>query len=553
LFAVSASGSPALQVDFQEHLWRFLKLAGLPLALMLVGRLTQPYRFHRARADIQTAEGLLRQMMAVRATSPVERMAPLIESEYIPCYKLGSVACLLRRVATRFEATDKLAVDTSRPAQSQRRFDALCAPFRGFAGGLLLWESRDVILYAVMIVYIAFVCAGAHYFKPAPLLVLVPFFGPKSKVGRQLADLQEDIWRAQGSSVEKKGGLIPQVIEAAQTINVPMFIYLALVHCCALYALSVLILFRGVCPLFGQGMAIHGKTLVWTAFLYWVNATGITAGAHRLWAHKSYKAGLPLKIVLMLFNSVANQGSIFHWARDHRVHHLYSDTDADPHDSNRGFWYSHVGWLLVKKHPAVMEAGRGLNLSDLHSDPVVMLQKRLDPFWNLFWCFGFPSIAVQAWGDLPLYGFLVAGTLRYVMVLNATWAVNSVVHAWGVKPYNASHATTENGWVSLFALGEGWHNWHHAFDWDYAAAELGPLVQFNPTTVFIDAMCFLGLAWGRKRAHKCWELRKARWSEKSRRPIQEHLEGPPLFRRRVVTFGPTLTDEGTTNDKTKEE
>lgn len=253
---------------------------------------------------------------------------------------------------------------------------------------------------------------------------------------------------------------------------------------------------------------------------------------------------MPLKMLLMVFNSIANQGCIFHWARDHRVHHLYSDTSADPHDSRRGFWFSHVGWLLVKKHPAVVEAGKKLNINDLLSDPVVMLQKRMDPFWNLMWCFAFPAFMSLKWGDSLWNGYLVAGALRYVLLLHATWAVNSVVHCWGEKPYNPSHQTTENGWVSFFALGEGWHNWHHAFDYDYAAAELGAGQQFNPTKVFIDTMVFLGFAWSPKRAHTVWTTRKARWSEQCGRPVVESIEGPPLFRRRVVTFGPISYGEG---------
>merc|ERR1712100_191286 len=166
------------------------------------------------------------------------------------------------------------------------------------------------------------------------------------------------------------------------------------------------------------------ETLLLAFVLYVVSALGITGGAHRLWAHRSYKAGLPLRVTLMIFNSIANQGCIFHWARDHRVHHLYSDTVADPHDARRGFWFSHVGWLILKKHPAVLAAGRGLNLSDLTSDPVVMLQKRTDPFWNLIWCFAFPAFASLHWGELLWHGFLVAGALRYVCLLHATWAVN---------------------------------------------------------------------------------------------------------------------------------
>merc|ERR1719409_285337 len=120
-------------------------------------------------------------------------------------------------------------------------------------------------------------------------------------------------------------------------------------------------------------------------------------------------------------------------------------------------------------------------MNDLYNDPIVMFQKHADPFWNLMWCFGIPAFVSLLLGDTFWNGFLIAGALRYIAVLNATWAVNSVVHAWGNKPYNPSHLTTENGWVSLFAIGEGWHNWHHAFSWDYAAAELGAWSQFNPT------------------------------------------------------------------------
>ena len=78
-------------------------------------------------------------------------------------------------------------------------------------------------------------------------------------------------------------------------------------------------------------------------------ALGITAGAHRLWSHRSYKARLPARIIMMLANSMANQGSILHWSRCHRAHHRASDTPRDPHSSTFGFFYAHVGWLLFHK------------------------------------------------------------------------------------------------------------------------------------------------------------------------------------------------------------
>ena len=95
---------------------------------------------------------------------------------------------------------------------------------------------------------------------------------------------------------------------------------------------------------------------------------GITGGAHRLWSHKSYTASKALKIFLMLCNCGTNQGSIFHWSRDHRLHHKFSDSPLDPHNINQGFFFSHVGWLLVKKTPELVEEGKKIDMSDLKKD-----------------------------------------------------------------------------------------------------------------------------------------------------------------------------------------
>uniref|UniRef100_A0A1B0GM39 Fatty acid desaturase domain-containing protein n=1 Tax=Phlebotomus papatasi TaxID=29031 RepID=A0A1B0GM39_PHLPP len=110
--------------------------------------------------------------------------------------------------------------------------------------------------------------------------------------------------------------------------------------------------------------------------LYVVSGLGITAGAHRLWAHRAYKAKLPLRIILVIFNTIAFQDCAMHWARDHRVHHKFSETDADPHNATRGFFFSHIGWLLCRKHPEVIAKGRNLDISDLKADPVLRFQKK---------------------------------------------------------------------------------------------------------------------------------------------------------------------------------
>lgn len=70
------------------------------------------------------------------------------------------------------------------------------------------------------------------------------------------------------------------------------------------------------------------------------------------------------------------QNSLWEWCRDHRVHHKFTETDADPHNVKRGFFFAHVGWLLVKKHDDVKTKGKLVDMSDLEQDPVVMFQKK---------------------------------------------------------------------------------------------------------------------------------------------------------------------------------
>ena len=48
-----------------------------------------------------------------------------------------------------------------------------------------------------------------------------------------------------------------------------------------------------------------------------------------------FQAKLPLRIALMIANCIAAQNDLYEWVRDHRVHHKYSDTNADPHNISR--------------------------------------------------------------------------------------------------------------------------------------------------------------------------------------------------------------------------
>ncbi|XP_018911116.2 acyl-CoA Delta-9 desaturase isoform X1 [Bemisia tabaci] len=254
--------------------------------------------------------------------------------------------------------------------------------------------------------------------------------------------------------------------------------------------------------------AIYGFYLIFTSakiqtsifgfLLYQASAIGITAGAHRLWSHRAYKAKWPLKLILIILNSLAFQNSVFEWARDHRVHHKYSETDADPHNAKRGFFFSHVGWLLCRKHPDVIQKGRCIDLKDLDDEPLVQFQKRHYLKMVLLFCFILPTVVpVYCWGETWGNAWYVATLWRYAFILNVTWLVNSAAHLWGQRPYDKFINPAENISVAILALGEGWHNYHHVFPWDYKTAELGNY-RANLTTAFIDFFAKIGWAYDLK-------------------------------------------------------
>ncbi|XP_008550319.1 acyl-CoA Delta-9 desaturase [Microplitis demolitor] len=283
--------------------------------------------------------------------------------------------------------------------------------------------------------------------------------------------------------------------------NVIAFIYL---HVGSVYGLYLL--FTGAKLL----------TFMWIFVLGFLAGVGITAGAHRLWAHKSYKAKWPMRFLLMILQTVAFQNHIYEWVRDHRVHHKFTDTDADPHNAKRGFFFSHMGWLLIRKHPDVINKGKTVDMSDLEQDFVVVWQRRLYILLMPIFCFLIPTwIPIHFWDEKPLYAWY-ATIFRYTLSLNLTWLVNSAAHIWGMKPYDSSISPTDNLKIAMGAFGEGWHNYHHVFPWDYKAAELGNY-SGNFTTAFIDFFAFIGQAYDLKTVPVAMiEKRAARTGDGSR-------------------------------------
>lgn len=138
-----------------------------------------------------------------------------------------------------------------------------------------------------------------------------------------------------------------------------------------------LLLYLHLAGLYYMFMSAKTTIAVVTTVLYaFMGALGTTVGAHRLYTHRSFKANLPFRILIIIMQSSAAQNDMIEWVRDHRVHHKFTDTNADPHNSKRGFFFSHMGWLMCRKHPDVKKFGAKIDMSDVESDPVCQFQRK---------------------------------------------------------------------------------------------------------------------------------------------------------------------------------
>lgn len=251
------------------------------------------------------------------------------------------------------------------------------------------------------------------------------------------------------------------------------FIFLSLPPIVAVYAIF--------------NVPLYPQTLAWAVVYYFLTGLGITAGYHRYFAHRSYSASLPFRILLMCLGSGAVQGSARWWARGHRSHHRYTDTDLDPYGAHTGLLWAHVGWMIFKprRRPGPV------SVSDLDNDPVVRFQHKHYLPIMLFFGFVFPALVGYLWNDVR-GAFFYAGVCRLVFVHHSTFSINSLAHYLGVASYDRKTSPRDNWITALVTIGEGYHNFHHEFPMDYRNAVLW--YQYDPTKWFIWSMSQLGLA-----------------------------------------------------------
>ncbi|MDJ0841944.1 MAG: fatty acid desaturase [Acidobacteriota bacterium] len=246
----------------------------------------------------------------------------------------------------------------------------------------------------------------------------------------------------------------------------------------------------------------------WAWFAFYMAATGmaITAGYHRLWSHKAYKAHFAVRLWHAVWGAASCQNSILNWSCDHRVHHRHvDDGEKDPYAASRGFWYSHIGWIL-RHHPRHCDDYS--NVKDLRRDPLVMWQHR--NYWLLALVTnGAVPLALGFAVGRPLGVFLLAFLLRVVLNHHFTFFINSLAHIWGRRPYSDEDTSRDNLLLALFTYGEGYHNFHHSFQYDYRNGIRW--WQFDPSKWIIKSFSYIGLTKDLREASKLQiEKKKAR-------------------------------------------
>ena len=220
----------------------------------------------------------------------------------------------------------------------------------------------------------------------------------------------------------------------------------------------------------------------------------ITAGYHRLWSHKTYEAHSSVRFLFALGGAFALQNDVLNWASDHRRHHQHVDNnDNDPYSAGRGFWFSHIGWILRRYDSAKNDFS---NVKDLQRDPIVMWQHRNYLALVLIMNIGLPAFIGFLHGDI-IAGLLLGGLLRLVLSQHATYFINSLAHMWGTRPYSDNSSARDNTLLALITYGEGYHNYHHTFQWDYRNGIRW--WHFDPTKWLIRSLERAGLASGLKR------------------------------------------------------
>jgi len=245
---------------------------------------------------------------------------------------------------------------------------------------------------------------------------------------------------------------------------------------------------------------VNGQDMAVLAIMYVITGVGITAGFHRMLTHRSFDAHPAVRFLFLAAGSMAVESGALTWARIHLQHHAHSDQAGDPHSPVDGFFHAHMGWMLdgFRAQPGHYDAW-------LSKDPMVLWFEKTFPLW------------VAAGLVIPFLmagwsGLFWGGLVRIFLGHHVTWSVNSVCHTWGKRMFRTKDMSRNQWVVGLLALGEGWHNNHHAFP--RSAFHGMRWYQFDFAGLVIRACERLGLAWN------VWRVPPERFEAELRRAAE---------------------------------
>ncbi|WP_254567996.1 fatty acid desaturase [Oscillatoria sp. HE19RPO] len=219
----------------------------------------------------------------------------------------------------------------------------------------------------------------------------------------------------------------------------------------------------------GFFIAIHGLALLapwcfsWSALgvmllLHWfLGSIGICLGYHRLLSHRSFQVPKWLEYTIALIGASALQGGPIFWIAGHRLHHAYTEDEIkDPYSARKGFWWSHLLWMIYPRPEFFNKELYHRFAPDLARDPFYCWLDRYSLLMQV------PlAVVLYLLGGWP---FIVYGVfVRIVLLWHSTWLINSVTHMWGYKTFPTEDNSRNLWWAAIFTYGEGWHNNHHAY------------------------------------------------------------------------------------------
>ncbi|XP_076643233.1 acyl-CoA Delta-9 desaturase [Halictus rubicundus] len=230
-------------------------------------------------------------------------------------------------------------------------------------------------------------------------------------------------------------------------------------------------------------------TVFFTLFITMTGCLGVTVGAHRLWAHRSFGASGSLRLFLMLAHTLAGVGPIYDWVLYHRIHHKFYGTDKDPYNHKKGFIYSHYMGNFQSPKVDYEQAKAEVDMSDLDNDIYVWAQKHF--YWLIFGIFGLLlplNAPLEYWDESMGLTVMLTGILRFAITVNVSWLVNSALIVWNVEQ---NEFRSSPNWSIFFIRRTNWPAYHYKLPWDWKSGEFGTY-DAGCSTFFIKMWYELG-------------------------------------------------------------